>query len=77
MSYSPEFREGDTVVFRGETEAQRRWGGNDDGQSLLIVGRTYVVEKVETHSWHTKLHLAHVRGRFNSVCFGLVGPHDT
>ena len=35
--------------------------------------REYVVEGVAFHSWHTKLQLRYVEGRFNSVCFGLVG----
>ena len=70
--YVPKFKPGDRVIFNGQTEEQRRWGGNSDA-SFLIVGHEYIVETVATHSWHTKLGLRHVTGRFNSVCFGLVG----
>ena len=68
----PSFKVGDIVVFRGQSDAQRRWGGNDDA-NILNKGQEYVVEGVAFHSWHTKIRLEHVEGRFNSVCFGLVG----
>ena len=68
----PRFKVGDIVVFRGQSDAQRRWGGNDDA-NILTKGREYTVESVAFHSWHTKLRLRYVEGRFNSVCFGLVG----
>ena len=74
--HMPQFQEGDTVVFKGQTDEQRDWGGNDDAAFALQVGRTYTVEKVEEHSWHTKLYLKYVAGRFNSVCFGLASPND-
>ncbi len=69
----PSFKVGDIVVFRGQSDAQRRWGGNDDAEAILTRGREYTVESVAFHSWHTKLRLRYVEGRFNSVCFGLVG----
>lgn len=69
----PSFKVGDIVVFRGQSDAQRRWGGNDDANIILTKGREYIVEGVAFHSWHTKLQLRYVEGRFNSVCFGLVG----
>ncbi len=69
----PSFKVGDIVVFRGQSDAQRRWGGNDDAEAILTKGREYTVESVAFHSWHTKLRLRYVEGRFNSVCFGLVG----
>jgi hypothetical protein len=71
---SPTFRKGDQVVFRGQSDAQRRWGGNDDASSLLTVNEVYVIRKVELHSWHTKLEFENVTGRFNSVCFRPVTP---
>lgn len=67
------YRVGDVVVFRGQTKEQRNWGGNDDANTKLVVGQEYIVSKVETHSYHTKLHFENVEGRFNSVCFGIVG----
>jgi hypothetical protein len=69
--FTPQFHKGDTVVFTGQTVEQRRWGGNSDANEVLTKGSTYTVEKVEVHSWHTKLHLVGVTGRFNSACFGL------
>ena len=71
-SYTPKFKVGDKVVFNGQTKEQQNWGGNSDA-SHLIVGREYIVEGVVTHSWHTKLMLRYVTGKFNSVCFSLVG----
>ena len=67
------FQPDDIVVFTGQSEAQRRWGGNDDANEFLIVGKEYVVESVVIHSQHTKLKLRNKNGRFNSVCFNLVG----
>ena len=67
------FQPDDIVVFTGQSEAQRRWGGNDDANEFLIVGKEYVVESVDVRSQHTKLKLRNKNGRFNSVCFDLVG----
>lgn len=69
----PPFMVGDIVVFRGQSDAQRRWGGCDDAHDSLVKGGEYVVEGVAFHSWHTKIQLRHKTGRFNSVCFRLVG----
>jgi hypothetical protein len=71
-NYQTSFKPGDIVVFNGQTKEQKNWGGNDDANSYLILGREYEVETVVTHSWHTKLILRYVSGRFNSACFGLV-----
>ncbi len=70
-SFTPAFKAGDVVVFKGQSEEQRKWGGNADANSYLIVGQEYVVSSVEVRSWHTKLSLSNVTGRFNSVCFTL------
>ena len=63
------FKKGDKVIYTGSSNEQVRWGGNDDPRECLIQGHIYMIEKVETHSWHTKLHLRGVYGRFNSVSF--------
>jgi hypothetical protein len=63
------FRAGDKVIYLGCTEDQTNWASNDDPTKVLIKGYTYYIEKVEVHSWHTKLTLRNVRGKFNSVCF--------
>lgn len=65
------FLPGDTVLFTGQSEEQRRWGSHDDA-SHLTVGQTYVVKHLEVRSQHTKVTLEEQSGRFNSVCFQLV-----
>jgi len=63
------FKAGDEVKYLGSDEEQVRWGSNDNPKGVLFEGDIYYVERVEIHSWHTKLHLRGVRGKFNSVCF--------
>ena len=63
-------RKGDKVIYIGCSDEQVNLGaGNDDPRKTLIEGATYYVEKVETNSWHSKLHLRGVYGKFNSVAF--------
>jgi hypothetical protein len=55
-----------------ETASQTvvNWGGNDDPKGLLVEGQYYEVEKVDVHSWHTKVILKDFPNkRFNSVSF--------
>lgn len=61
--------ESEYVIFLGCSEAQRNFGSYTGNPNLLIVGATYEVEKVEVHSYHTKVWLVGVEGSFNSVCF--------
>lgn len=63
------FRSGDHVKYIGTFDEQVQWGNNDDPRETLIEGFTYYVEKVEVHSYHTKLHLRGIYGKFNSVSF--------
>ena len=63
------FKAGDKVKYTGSTETQVRWGNNDNPVGVLFEGDTYYVERVEIHTWHTKLYLRGVYGKFNSVCF--------
>lgn len=63
------FKSGDKVRYTGSIEEQVRWGNNDNPVGILIKGDTYFVERVEVHTWHTKLYLRGVYGKFNSVCF--------
>ena len=63
------FKVGDEVKYLGSIEEQVRWGSNDNPKGLLFEGDIYYVERVEIHSWHTKLYLRGIRGKFNSVCF--------
>jgi hypothetical protein len=60
---------GDKVKFIGCSEDQIKWGGNDDPKQILVIGNTYIVEDVDVHTWHTKLYLKGVCGKYNSVCF--------
>ena len=63
---------GITVKYIGCSQEQINWGNNDDPRDMLIIGDRYYVEHVEHHSYHTKIELRGVKGKFNSVCFELV-----
>jgi len=63
------FKSGDKAKYTGSIEEQVRWGNNDNPAGVLIEGNVYYVERVEIHTWHTKLYLRGVYGKFNSVCF--------
>jgi len=64
---------GSIVRYIGCSQEQINWGNNDDPRSFLIIGHRYYVEHVEHHSQHTKIELRGVTGKFNSVCFQVVG----
>lgn len=50
--------------------AQINWGGNDNPNELLQLGREYEVLRREEHSWHTKLILKEFPDKkFNDVNF--------
>lgn len=64
------FSVGDIVYYRGDaTEEQINWGTNSDPRNLLIKGQPYRIKRVRVHSWHTKLTLHQIPGKFNSVHF--------
>ena len=65
-------KKGTKVKYIGCDEQQIRWGGNDDPSKNLFVGDRYIIEFVEVHSWHTKLKLVGIPGKFNSVCFEVI-----
>lgn len=67
-----EIRGGDRVRFIGCSDEQVQWGGSDDPRKVLELGSEYDVYKVEEYSWHTKITLVCIRGRFPSVCFEVV-----
>ncbi len=69
LKMNRELKVGDTVRFIGCSPEQIRWGNNDDPNRNCLVGNTYLVEKVDVFSQHTKIELIGVKGRFNSVCF--------
>lgn len=62
---------GDKVIFIGASVDQVRWGSNDDPNEFLKEGDLAEIESVEVHSWHTKIRLKGIKGRFNSVSFKL------
>lgn len=64
-----EFKIGQKVIFTGATEDQIKWGSNDDPNKVMKVGAIVEIEKVEVHSWHTKLYFVGIAGKFNSVSF--------
>ena len=64
------FKKGDKVIFISATDDQVKWGSNDDPRKILEEDKIYEIESIEVHHWHTKIKLAGVQGRFNSVHFG-------
>jgi hypothetical protein len=69
------------VRYTGHPEPlQVQWGGNSNPQdALLVPGEVYELDRVEVHSWHTKLFLVGIdcgRG-FNSVNFEAVQDGDS
>lgn len=59
-----------SVVFIEESASkeQIRWGGHSS-PDLLVVGKSYEVERIEVHSCHTRVYLVGIKGYFNSVWF--------
>ena len=62
-------KKNDVVEYLGCSQEQINWGNNDDPRSFLIVGKEYIIEKVDVRSQHTKVKLYNKMGWFNSVCF--------
>ena len=61
---------GKAVIYTGTSEEQIKWGNNDDPRDLLVIGKTYHIQRKEVHSWSTKLWLVEFPDKkFNSVCF--------
>lgn len=62
-------REGDFVRFVKASDIQVNWGSNDDPRLVLNTNDIYEIENVEEHSWHTKIYLKGIKGKFNIVSF--------
>ncbi len=46
------------------------WGVSKNNAGLLNLGEVYTIEKIEVHSWHTKVFLKEFPGvEFNSAWF--------
>jgi hypothetical protein len=63
------YRTDGSVRFDGASIEQIRWGGNDDPNLVLKVGEVYKVAGIDVHSYHTKLTLVGIDGRFNAASF--------
>ena len=66
------FKIGDKVKFVTSCKEQVEWGNNDDPDLLLEKNRIYEIRKVEMRSYHVKIYLKEIKGRFNSISFSLV-----
>lgn len=66
------FKKGDKIKYVSATDAQVGWGNNTDPRGILEVDRVYEVESVEVHSYHTKIRLVGIEGKFNSAHFDIV-----
>jgi hypothetical protein len=62
-------QKGDKVIFRQASDDQVNWGNNDDPRNVLVLNGEYEVENIEVHSWHTKVYLKNIKGKFNIVHF--------
>ena len=62
-------KSGDIVTFYGCSQTQHNWGNHTGDLDDLIKDNQYVIERVELHSWHTKVFLENIKGSFNSICF--------
>lgn len=52
------------------SDYENNWGSCDPIKGNLKVGETYTVDRVEVHSWHTKVWLKELPNKvFNSVHF--------
>jgi hypothetical protein len=64
-------KKGDKVKCISDYE--NHWGNCEQIKNNLVVGEVYEVEKVEEHSWHTKVWLKGYKNPFNSVHLMSVG----
>ena len=60
---------GDKVRYLGCTDAQISWGSNSDPRKVLKIGKKYIISDIDVHSWHTKISLEGIVGKYNSACF--------
>ena len=60
---------GSKVKFIGSSDEQVKWGNNDDPKKILNKKEIYTIENIEVHSWHTKIYLEDIKGKFNSISF--------
>lgn len=53
----------------GVSRESIQWGGHTDPTGILDVGKDYKVERIDVHSYHTRIYLVGISGYFNSVWF--------
>lgn len=63
------------VTYRDCSQEQASWGSCADPRGILEPGKAYEVERMQVHSWHTKVFLTDFPGQgFNSCCFDDAQP---
>lgn len=62
-------KKGAKVKYVGTCDEAVKWGSNTDPRGLLSEGEIYTVDHTEVHTWHTKVYLEGVDGKFNSTAF--------
>lgn len=63
-------KEGLRLKYTGNvSEEQIHWGGCTDPREVLTPDKEYEVEEVIVHSWHTKIIVKGIDGKFNSAWF--------
>src|ERR1700689_908803 len=61
-----------TAKYKGSDKFQVKFGGNDDPNELLEVGKYYEILDIEIYSWHTKIILVDYPVlKFSSASFEL------
>ena len=63
------------VKFVGCSDVQINWGGGHDPRKFLEIGKEYLIERKEVHTYHTLYFLKDVDSSkgFNSACFLISG----
>ena len=67
---------GDRIKFISSSKDQVNWGSNNDPNEILNTDTIYEIEDVEVHSWHTKISIVGIKGKFNSVSFELLSVKE-
>ena len=63
-------QKGDKVIFKGASDEQISWGGNDDPRKYMKIGDTVTVKEIKEHSFHTKIYVEEYPDKkFNQISF--------
>lgn len=63
------FKKNEIIQYYMPNQAAVNWGNNDDPEKTLVLNEYYEISEIEEHTWHTKLILKGIEGKFNSVHF--------